>query len=116
METSTTPRLSKYAKLLVVSDKRRYLEKIEDIGDPYCHESTSLKADILPPVTNTDIFNCFVLTTSFCTGERFKAHKSMDSYKYFVSGFCGNVKGKVIADYFVVVGKVSQPVASNCMT
>jgi len=59
-------------------------------------------------VTNADILNYFMLTTSFCTGERFKVYKSMDSYKYFVSGFCEGVKGRLIGDHFVVVGKASQ--------
>ena len=111
MATSVAVKLSEYAEGLVVSNKRRYLEKTRDIGDPYCFESSSLKADVLPPVRSTDIFNYFVLTTNFCTGERFKAYKSMDSFKYFASGFCSQVQGRVVANYFVVVGKVSVAVA-----
>jgi len=107
MATGAITKLSEYANGLVVSSKARYLEKTKDIGDPYCYESSSLEADTLPPVRNTDILNYFVLTTSFCTGERFKAYRSMDSFKYFASGFCSDVKGKVIANSFVVVGKAS---------
>jgi len=106
MATSGIEKLSDYANELAVAAKARYLEKTKDIGDPYCFESSLLKADILLPVRNTDIFNYFVLTTSFCTGKRFKAYKGMDSFKYFASGFCSDVKGKVVANTFVVVGKV----------
>ena len=87
MATTLTPKLSKYAEELTISDKRRCLEKVEGTGDPYLYESHTLQADFLPPVRSTDIHNYLVLSTSFCTGERFKACKSMDSYKYFASGF-----------------------------
>ena len=82
------------------------MEKVQDIGDPYIYEICTLQADFLPPIRSTDIYNYLVLSTSFCTGERFKAYKSMDSYKYFASGFVGKVGGKVVGDYFVVVGNV----------
>ena len=81
--------------------------KRQDIGDPYCYEFRTLQADFLPPVRSTDIHNYLVLSTSFCTGERFKAYKNMDSYKYFASGFVSKIEGKVVGDYFVVVGNVS---------
>ena len=103
-------KLSKYAEQLSVSDKRRYLEKIEEIGDPYLYESSNLQADLLPPVRSTDIFNYLVLSTSFCTGELFKAYRTMDSFKYFASGFVSKVGGRRQGDYFVVVGRVSQGV------
>ena len=65
--------LSQHAQLLKVSDKRRYLTKIADVGDPYCIPSAQLSKEVIPSVTNTDIFNYLVLTTSFCTSEMFKA-------------------------------------------
>ena len=44
MTLATKPReeafLSDYARELVVSDKRRYLEKISGIEDPYCIRGT----------------------------------------------------------------------------
>ena len=115
MATSLMPKLSKYAEQLAISDKRRYLKKIEDIGDPYFYESCTLQANLLPPMRSTDIHNYFVLSTSFCTGERFKAYKSMDSYKYFASGFVSKVGGRVVGDYFVVVGNVSAVNLTKCM-
>ena len=111
--TSLMPKLSKYAGQLAISDKRRYLKKIEDISDPYFYESRTLQVDLLPPVRSTDIHNYFVLSTSFYTGEQFKAYKSMDSYKYFASGFVSKVGGRVEGDYFVVVGNVRKYCEAN---
>lgn len=85
----------------------RYLEKIKGTGDPYLYESPTLQVDILPPMRSTDILNYLVLSTSFCTGEQFKAYKSMDSYKYFASRFVSKVGGRIVGSYFVVVGNVS---------
>jgi len=109
MAMGSSLKLSEYAEGLLVSNRRRYLEKIKDIGEPFCYEYRLLEADVLPPVRSMDIFNYLVLSTSFCTGEQFKAYKSLDSYKYFASGFVSNVGGRVVADCFVVVGKVSAP-------
>ena len=101
--------LSKYARGLTISNRRRYLEKISDIGDPYLLPSAELSREVTPPVHCTDIFNYLVLSRSFCTTERFKAFKSLEAYKYFESGFVdllGSKKTK--CNKFVTVGKVSQ--------
>ena len=91
---------------LSVSDRRRYLEKTKDIGNPYLFADSAFSDDSLPPMLSTDIFNYLVLTTSFCTPGRFKAYKSLDAYKYFTSGFVNSVAGRLLGDNFVVVGKV----------
>ena len=39
----------------------------------------------------------------------------MDSYKYFASGFVSKVGGRVVGDYFVVVGNVSAVNLTKCM-
>ena len=46
MAALSTVKLSKYAEQLSVSDKRIYLEKIEEIGDPYSYESSNLQVDL----------------------------------------------------------------------
>ena len=97
-----------YVKKLSIADKRRYLEKTKDIGDPYAYTLSTLDQEDLPPVMSFDIFNYLVLTTSFCTSERFKAYKSLDAYKYFISGFVSSVAAKRVGEHYVVVGKVSQ--------
>ena len=96
-----------YVKELSVADKRRYLEKTQDIGDPYAYALSTLDQEDLPPVRSLDIFNYLVLSTSFCTSDRFKAYKRMDAYKYFISGFVSSVAAKRIGKCYVVVGKVS---------
>ena len=72
-DSSSGTSLSQHAQLLKLSDKRRYLTKIADVGDPYCTPSAQLSKEVIPSVTNTDIFNYLALTTSFCTSEMFKA-------------------------------------------
>ena len=73
-----------YVKELPVADKRRYLEKTEDISDPYAYALSTLDQKDLPLVRSPDIFNYLVLSTSFCKSDRFKMYKSMDAYKYFL--------------------------------
>ena len=104
-----------YIKELSVAYKRRYLEKTEDIGNPYAYALSTLDQEELPPVRSPDIFNYLVLSTSFCTSDRFKAYKSMDAYKYFISGFVSSVAAKRIGEHYVVVGKVSQNLVIVCV-
>ena len=101
------PALSDYAQKLVVSDKRRYLEKIAGVGDPYCIPKADLSKEAFPPVEPTDIFNYLVLGCSFCTTKRFKAYKSLDAYKYFVCGFVNCFGSKTFGQQRIVtVAKV----------
>ena len=39
-----------YTESLSISDKRRYLEKTKEIGDPYGYPVSALSQDDLPPV------------------------------------------------------------------
>ena len=74
-------RLSEYASNLVLSNKRRYLEKVSGIGDPYCIPAEQLHTEgLLGP------------GREFYTSEKFKAFKSLETYKYLESGFV-NVLG-----------------------
>ena len=41
----------------------------------------------LPPVEATDLVFFLVLETSFVTAKQLKAHKSMEAYNQFVSGY-----------------------------
>ena len=59
----------------------------------------------LPPVKATDLVSFLVLETSFVTVKQFKAHKSMEAYNQFVSGW---VKDAVHQKKLIVVtGRVS---------
>ena len=96
--------LSDYACELSISNKRRYLKKISGIQDRYLIPAHELVKNVLPP---TDIFNYLVLGTSFCTSQRFKAHKSLDAYKYFICGFVNYLGSKRFDKKFAAVAKVS---------
>ena len=69
--------LSEYAQGLSVSDKRRYIEKISSIQDPYCIAASELSKYVLPPVQCTDVFNCLVLSKGFCTSKRSRPLKAL---------------------------------------
>ena len=45
--------LSDYARELSISNKRRYLEKLSGIQDPYFIPPSELMKGVFPPVTNT---------------------------------------------------------------
>ena len=98
--------LSKYAQGLSVSDKRRYIEKISGIQDPYCIVASQLSKDVLPLVQCTDIFNYLVLSKSFCTSKRFKAFKSLEAYRYFECGFVNYLGSKKFGNKYATVAKV----------
>lgn len=66
----------------------------------------NLDPECLPPIEATDLLCYLVMDTSFYTKEQFKAFKSMEAYNQMVSGFITNVKGKLICNKFVVVGKM----------
>ena len=98
--------MSEYTSNLSVSNKRRYLDKIRGVGDPYLIPTNELQIDVLPPVQCTDIFNYLVLGKRFCTSQRFKAFRSLDAYKYFESGFVNCLGSKAVGKKFVTVAKV----------
>ena len=98
--------LSEYARGLAVSDKRRYMEKISGIKDPYCIVTSELSKGILPPVQCTDIFNYLVIGKSFCTSQRFKAFKSLEAYRYFECGFVQYLGSKKFDSKYAIIAKV----------
>ena len=51
--SSKSVQYSEYSENMSISDKRRYLEKTEDIGDPYAYLLGVLNQDDLPPVRST---------------------------------------------------------------
>jgi len=96
--------VSEHAKKLIVSDKRRYLEKIADVGsDPYCISAAQLSKEVIPSVQSR-YFN--YLSTSFCTSQMFKAFKSLDAYIYFECGFANCLGIKQINSKTVTVAKI----------
>ena len=62
--------------------------------------------ECLPPIEAGDLVSYLVLSTSFYTLQQFKSFKSLEAYNQMVSGFITSVQGKLVADKFVVIGKV----------
>lgn len=84
------------------------LKLINDL-DPFSLDFASLdySLDGIPPISNMDIVAYFVLSHSFYTKEQMKAYKSLQSYKYFESGFVQRVGSKLVGDLYILLGKVS---------
>lgn len=97
--------LSTYALNLPSEAKKRYLEKINIIGnlDPFTG-SLGACTDAIPPVDASDLVSYLVLQTSFITAKQFKAHKGLESYNQFV---CGWIKEVKTWKKFIITGRVS---------
>ena len=96
---SKIPILSEYCVKLDDSVKRRYLEKIADVGvDPVTIPDQQFDTECLPPIKAMDLLSYLVLETSFYTKEQFKAYKSLEVYNFMVSGFLTSTQGCIVAD------------------
>ena len=104
---SKIPILLEYCVKLDDSVKRRYLEKIADVGvDPVTIPDQQFDTECLPLIKAMDLLSYLVLETSFCTKEQFKGYKSLEAYNFVVSGFLTRIQGCIIAGKHVVTGKV----------
>ena len=82
------PVLSEYAKGLQTHVKRRYFQKISQVGvDPASISSDQFDPECLPSVEATDLVSYLVWETSYYTKQQFKCHKSLEAYNQMVSGF-----------------------------
>ena len=102
-------RLSTYALELPSDAKKRYREKISQIGglDPFLGPLGECVEDVVPPVEASDLVSYLVLQTSFLTAKQFKAHKSLEAYNQFVSGWVKEVKVWKKCGNFLITGRVS---------
>ena len=91
---------SKYYQGLDVEAKKRYdvkLATLGSLGDPY--DAENLKKPTIcqvewqhwPSIEYPDIYNYLIATSSLFTNDKLKAYKSLEAYKYFVSGWVSNV-------------------------
>ncbi len=87
----------------------RYAEKLTLINgqDPFLLGSSGIENQSLPAIKATDLVSYLVLQTSFVTGKQFKAHKSMEAYNQFVSGWVKEVSAWSINGKSVITGRVS---------
>ena len=82
---SKIPILSEYCAKLYDNVKRRYVEKIAEIGvDPVTIPDEQFDTECLPPIEAMDLLSYLVLETSFYTKEQFKAYKSLEAYNFVV--------------------------------
>ncbi len=101
-------KLSAYAEKLSGSAKKRYKEKISQIGglDPFQGPLEGC-VERVPPVEASDLVSYLVLQTSFVTAKQFKAHKSLESCNQFVCGWVKEVKTYIKGEKFLITGHVS---------
>ena len=91
----------------------RYLKKIQLIGntDPFTLGGRNLSSGVesanLPPVDASDLVSYLVLQTSFVTAKQFKAHKSLEAYNQFTSGWVKDIRCWKVSGKTVVTGRVS---------
>ena len=98
---------SEYAEKLDPQVKERYKAKISLKGnDRFLITLQKLQAECLPPVEACDLLSCLVLDTSYYTNLQFKAFRSLQAYKFMVSGFISSVLGQKMNNKFVVLAKV----------
>ena len=101
------PKLSEYCVKFEDSLKRRYLEKIAEVGvDPVTIPDQQFDTECLPRIEAMDLLRYLVLETRFYTKEQFKAYKSLEVYNFLVSGFLTSSQGCIVAGKHIVAGKV----------
>ena len=101
------PILSEYCVKLEDSVKRRYLEKIAEVGvNPVTIPDQQFGMECLPPIEAMDLLSYLVLETSFYTKEQFKAYKSLEAYNLLVSAFLTSIQGCIVAGKHIFTGKV----------
>ncbi|KAJ8914046.1 hypothetical protein NQ315_017565 [Exocentrus adspersus] len=105
-------------KLLVetpdVGEREMKIKLINDVDCRSLHfERWRIEFYDLTKIEFVDIIAYLVFTHSFYTKEQIKAYKSLQSYKYFESGFVIKLGTKIINDFVVLLGKVKHSQRAN---
>jgi hypothetical protein len=104
------PHLSSYAKQLPLDVLIRYKEKLEMIDnvDPFQIKDSelSLNKNDYPKTQIVDIYMYFIESKSPYTREEIKAHKSLQAFKYYESGFVKYVGTKQFGKFVMIKGVV----------
>ncbi len=112
MSIVVQPAVSKYAQELPQEAKQRYLQKLQLVGlggiDPFCLNTKKYKeSSHLPPFNSGDLVSYLVLQTNYLSAKQFRAHKSLEAYNQFTSGWVKEVHTWNIGEKYVVTGRVS---------
>ena len=74
IDKKRTVMFSEYAEKLDGNVKKRYVEKISEVGvDPLLIPDHKLDPECLPPIEASDLLSYLVLDTSYYTNKQFKA-------------------------------------------
>ncbi|XP_013401791.1 uncharacterized protein LOC106167536 [Lingula anatina] len=79
-----------YRELLEGDVRRRYEEKIVDIGkDPYEIEKKDFTKDkkFWPHVNSVDLFDFLILRKSFYSSDQLRSYKALEAYRLFQDGW-----------------------------
>ena len=107
IDKKRTVMFSEYAEKLDGNVKKRYVEKISEVGvDPLLIPDHKLDPECLSPIEANDLLSYLVLDTSYYTNKQFKAFRSLQAYNQMVSGFISSVQGTVLQKKYVIVAKV----------
>ena len=107
IDKKRTLMLSEYAEKLDGNVKKRYVEKISEVGvDPLLIPDHKLDPECLPPIEASDLLSYLVLDTSYYTNKQFKAFRSLQAYNQMVSGLISSVQGTVLQKKYVPVARV----------
>ena len=87
--------MSTYAENLSDEAKARYLKMLGGL-DPFVG-LPGAPTEAVPPVDASDLVAYVVLQTHFITTQKFKAHKSLEAYNQFVSGWVKDVRSWKVA-------------------
>nr|XP_029714360.1 LOW QUALITY PROTEIN: uncharacterized protein LOC115258411 [Aedes albopictus] len=112
---SVGTRLSEYARKLPQENlnvRKRYIEKIKIIkfNDPY---TLQLSSDMPTTVTTGHVVDYLINFKSPYTGESVKNLRSLDAYRKFEAGFVQSMKGRLMENFYIVVGKVAHTMRLN---
>ncbi|XP_062700210.1 uncharacterized protein LOC115258411 [Aedes albopictus] len=112
---SVGTRLSEYARKLPQNNpnvRKRYIEKIKIIkfNDPY---TLQLSSDMPTTVTTGHVVDYLINFKSPYTGESVKNLRSLDAYRKFEAGFVQSMKGRLMENFYIVVGKVAHLMRLN---
>ena len=104
---------SKYYSKLNNSAKKRYKQKISELkilNDPLAMDENNfdLTTDVTkwPDISFADIFCYLIIYPSQYSQGSLKAYKSLEAYKYVISGLVFNVQVKSIGENCLVVARV----------